>query len=104
MVAQSLESRLTPLERSVSRLEGGYEHVATKADLADVKTDIATLAARGATAAMDHRHRLHGDCRVAHPFLGLKYAAQYALKPSVPLWQRTFVGFVSLWLFRHYLL
>ncbi len=46
MVAQSLESRLTPLERSVSRLEGGYEHVATKADLADVKTDIATLAAR----------------------------------------------------------
>jgi hypothetical protein len=46
MATQSLESRLPPLERSVARLEGAYEHVATKADLADVKTGIATLAAR----------------------------------------------------------
>ena len=46
MAAQSFESRIPPLERSVARLEGAYEHVATRADLADVKTDIATLAAR----------------------------------------------------------
>lgn len=46
MAAQSLEGRLPSLERSVARLEGAYEHVATKADLADVKTEIATLAAR----------------------------------------------------------
>ncbi len=46
MAAQSFESRIPSLERSVTRLEGAYEHVATRADLADVKTDIATLAAR----------------------------------------------------------
>ncbi len=46
MAAHSLESRVPPLERSVARLEGAYEHVATKADLANVSTEIATLAAR----------------------------------------------------------
>jgi len=44
--AQSLETRLPPLEKSVARLEGSYEYVATKADLSDLKSDIATLAAR----------------------------------------------------------
>ena len=30
------------LEQRVSRVEGGYEHVATKADLADLKADLKT--------------------------------------------------------------
>ncbi len=46
MAIQSLESRLSPVEKSVARLEGAYEHVATKADLADVRTEVATLAAK----------------------------------------------------------
>ncbi len=46
MATQSLESRLSPVEKSVARLEGAYEHVATKADLADVRTEVATLAAK----------------------------------------------------------
>jgi len=29
-------------EQRVSRLEGGYEHLATKADLADLKTELKT--------------------------------------------------------------
>ena len=31
---------MTTLEERVSRLEGGYEHLATKADLADLKSEI----------------------------------------------------------------
>ncbi len=31
---------MTTLEERVSRLEGGYEHLATKADLADLKADL----------------------------------------------------------------
>ena len=31
---------MVTLEERVSRLEGGYEHVATKADLADLKADL----------------------------------------------------------------
>lgn len=31
---------MTTLEQRVSRLEGGYEHLATKADLADLKYEI----------------------------------------------------------------
>ena len=46
MATQSLESRLSPVEKSAARLEGAYEHVATKADLADVRTEVATLAAK----------------------------------------------------------
>ena len=46
MAAESVQNRLPTLEKSVARLEGAYEHVATKADLANVKTEIATLAAR----------------------------------------------------------
>ena len=34
---------MTPLEERVSRLEGGHEHLATKADVADVRTSIAEL-------------------------------------------------------------
>ena len=30
----------TPIEDRVSRLEGAYEHLATKADLADLKVDL----------------------------------------------------------------
>ncbi len=41
---------MTTLEERVSRLEGGYEHLATKADLADlkseIKSDIAQLESR----------------------------------------------------------
>ena len=33
---------MTTLEQRVSRLEGGYEHVATKADVADLKADLKT--------------------------------------------------------------
>lgn len=32
---------MASIEERVSRLEGGYEHLATKADIADVKTEIA---------------------------------------------------------------
>ena len=46
MAAESLQNRLPAVERSAARLEGAYEHVATKADLGDVKSEIATLAAR----------------------------------------------------------
>ncbi len=46
MATQSFESRFAPVEKSVARLEGAYEHVATKADVADVRTEIATLAAK----------------------------------------------------------
>ena len=46
MATQSLESQLPPLQRSVARLEGAYEHVATKADVTSVQSEIKTLAAR----------------------------------------------------------
>lgn len=46
MAAENLQDRLPTVERSVARLEGAYEHVATKADLGDVKSEIAKLAAR----------------------------------------------------------
>ena len=36
---------MTTLEERVSRLEGAYEHLATKADVADVKTDISEVKA-----------------------------------------------------------
>ena len=31
---------MASIEERVSRLEGGYDHLATKADIADVKTEI----------------------------------------------------------------
>ena len=34
---------MATLEERVSRLEGGYEHLATKADVADVRTEIANV-------------------------------------------------------------
>ena len=37
---------MTTLEVRVSRLEGGYEHLATKADVADLKSDIARVETR----------------------------------------------------------
>ncbi len=46
MAAESLQDQLPAVERSVARLEGAYEHVATKADVGDLKSEIATLAAR----------------------------------------------------------
>ena len=33
---------MVTLEERVSRLEGGYEHLATKADLADLRSDLKT--------------------------------------------------------------
>ena len=46
MAAESLQNRLPAVEQSVARLEGAYEHVATKSDVADVRSEIATLAAK----------------------------------------------------------
>lgn len=34
---------MTPIEERVSRLEGGHEHLATKADIAEVHTSIAQV-------------------------------------------------------------
>ena len=34
---------MTPIEERVSRLEGGHEHLATKADIAEVHTSIAEV-------------------------------------------------------------
>ncbi|MCY3798991.1 MAG: hypothetical protein OXG84_14370 [Chloroflexi bacterium] len=46
MAAESLQDRLPTVERLVARLEGAYEHVATKSDVADLRSEIATLAAK----------------------------------------------------------
>ena len=43
MAAESLESRLWPVEKSVARLEGAYEHVATKADIAELTAKVQLL-------------------------------------------------------------
>ena len=40
-------------EERVSRLEGGYEHLATKADLANLKADLANLKANLANLKTD---------------------------------------------------
>ena len=37
---------MVTLEERVSRLEGGYEHLATKADLSDLRADLKTDIAR----------------------------------------------------------
>ena len=44
---------MTSIEERVSRLEGGAEHLATKADIADVKADVAEL--KGEVAAHQSR-------------------------------------------------
>ena len=46
MAIETLENRFAPVERSVARLEGAYEHVATKSDIADTRAQIAALAAK----------------------------------------------------------
>ena len=46
MAAQSLENRLVPVEKSVARLEGAYEHLATKADIAENSAAIREIGAR----------------------------------------------------------
>ncbi|MCY3916156.1 MAG: hypothetical protein OXG49_09120 [Chloroflexi bacterium] len=46
MAAESLQNRLPAVEQSVARLGGAYEHVATKSDVADVRSEITTLAAK----------------------------------------------------------
>ena len=43
MAAESLESRIAPVERSIARLEGAYEHLATKADIAAVNAKLQLL-------------------------------------------------------------
>ena len=43
------------LQERVSRLEGGYEHVATKADVADTKTAVAEVKGRDDVAHMEAR-------------------------------------------------
>ena len=37
---------MTTMEQRVSRLEGGYEHLATKADLAELRADLMTAVTR----------------------------------------------------------
>ena len=34
---------ITTMEERVSRIEGGYEHLATKADLANIRAELANL-------------------------------------------------------------
>ena len=34
---------MASMEERMSRLEGGYEHVATKADIADLRTEMARM-------------------------------------------------------------
>lgn len=46
MVINTEERRST--EERVSRLEGGYEHLATKADVANVRTEVAESESRTA--------------------------------------------------------
>ena len=63
----------TPLGERVSRIEGGYEHLATKADLARVETDLAQMRAESKAdiagldrkiAALDGKvEALHGEIR-----------------------------------------
>ena len=55
---------MTTLEERVSRLEGGYEHLATKADIADTKADIANLRAYVADVRADMKAEM-GDLRGA---------------------------------------
>lgn len=43
MAAQNVESQMAPVERSVARLEGAYEHLATKADIAAVNAKLQLL-------------------------------------------------------------
>ena len=43
MVAESTESRITPVERSVARLEGAYEHLATQADITAINAKLQLL-------------------------------------------------------------
>ena len=38
---------MATVEERLSRLEGGYEHLATKADIAEVKVEIAELKTEG---------------------------------------------------------
>ena len=41
---------MVTVEERLSRIEGGYEHVATKADVAEIKAEIATARAENAAA------------------------------------------------------
>ena len=43
MAAESLQDRLPAVERSVARLEGAYEPLATKADIAAVNAKLQLL-------------------------------------------------------------
>ena len=43
MATESLQNRLPAVERPVARLEGAYEHVATKADIAAVNAKLQLL-------------------------------------------------------------
>ena len=43
MAAESLQNRLPALEKSVARLEGAYEHVATKSDIAALAAKVQLL-------------------------------------------------------------
>ena len=42
-VATNQEERLTQVEREVSRIEGEFRHLATKADIAEVKGELRLL-------------------------------------------------------------
>ena len=51
----------TPLGERVSRIEGGYEHLATKADLARVETEIAQMRSELKTEIADVRSELKSE-------------------------------------------
>ncbi len=49
----TIEQRMTKVEHEVSSIKATLEHLATKTDLADVKTDIARLDAKIDTSIAD---------------------------------------------------
>ena len=52
---------MTTVEHRVSRLEGGYDHLATKADIAEVRTELAELRAELKADAAELRAELKSD-------------------------------------------
>ena len=56
----TLEQRVTVVEREVSAIKATLEHLATKADLAEVKSDIANLDAKIEKSVSDLTWRMFG--------------------------------------------
>ena len=56
----TMEERMLTVEQDVSYIKGSLEHLATKADLAEVKTDIARLDAKLEKSVSDLTWRMFG--------------------------------------------